>query len=150
MTNQTMTDILAGHNRIALDSTIFIYHFENAKYQPLTSVIFEHIQQGLVSAVASTVVLTEILRKAYQLQRLEDAAVYELILTTFPNLELIDVSRPIGILAAEIGGTKNIKTPDALHIATAFEANATLWVTNDKKLRRVESEIAVLILDDWL
>ena len=42
-----------------------------------------------------------------------------------------------------------IHTPDALQISAAIEAGATLFVTNDRRLTRVE-EIEILLFDDCL
>lgn len=42
----------------------------------------------------------------------------------------------------------DIRMPDALQMAAALEAGATLFVTNDRQLRKVQ-EIGVLLLDDY-
>ena len=42
-----------------------------------------------------------------------------------------------------------IRVPDALQIAAAVEAGATLFITNDQRLTRVQ-EIRVFVLDDYL
>jgi len=42
-----------------------------------------------------------------------------------------------------------IHVPDALQIAAAIEAGATLFVTNDRRLSKVE-EIEILLLEDYL
>jgi hypothetical protein len=39
--------------------------------------------------------------------------------------------------------------PDALQIAAVLEADASLFVTNDRRLSQVE-EIHVLLLDDYV
>jgi len=43
----------------------------------------------------------------------------------------------------------DIRVPDALQIAAALEAGATLFVTNDQRLAKVQ-DIRVLVLDDYL
>jgi predicted nucleic acid-binding protein len=42
-----------------------------------------------------------------------------------------------------------IRLPEALQIATALQAGASLFVTNDARLRRV-TDVRVLVLDDYL
>ena len=41
-----------------------------------------------------------------------------------------------------------LKTPDALHVATAVHAECSLFITNDDDFRRVEA-LPILILDDF-
>lgn len=43
----------------------------------------------------------------------------------------------------------NLKTPDAIHLATAIEHKADVFITNDKQLKKVK-EIAILYLGDYL
>jgi len=43
----------------------------------------------------------------------------------------------------------NIRVPDALQIAAALKSGATAFVTNDRRLRRVQG-LKVLVLDDYL
>ena len=43
----------------------------------------------------------------------------------------------------------DIHVPDALQIAAAIESGATLSVTNDRRLSKVQ-EIEILLFDDWL
>jgi predicted nucleic acid-binding protein len=40
-----------------------------------------------------------------------------------------------------------MRTPDALHVATAIDAGCDAFLTNDTGIKRVH-EIAVLVLDD--
>ena len=53
---------------------------------------------------------------------------------------------PLTLLSlAETG----LKTPDALHAATAIRAECTLFITNDNDFRRVR-DLPVVVLDDFL
>lgn len=150
MNQSPLLQLLQAHKKIALDSVVFIYQFENKRYQPLTRIIFEHIERGDVVAVASTVTITEITVKLHQLEQPKKAQAYEAIVSHFPHLSIVDVTMAIASLAGQLGGTKNIKTPDAIHIATALTEKATLWVTNDRKHLRVQPEIDVLYLEDFV
>lgn len=47
------------------------------------------------------------------------------------------------------GRYKDIKTIDAIQIASAIEVGADAFLTNDKKLKKVE-EIKVVVLKDYL
>jgi len=51
--------------------------------------------------------------------------------------------------AAQLRAATNLKTPDAIHAATALEHGCTLFVTNDSTFRRVPG-LPVTILADLL
>jgi len=65
------------------------------------------------------------------------------------NVQLIPVSSAIAQAAATIRATYNLRTPDAIQIATAIEAGASFFVTNDPIFKRVPS-IDVIVLDELL
>jgi predicted nucleic acid-binding protein len=65
----------------------------------------------------------------------------------FAGVELIltEVSAAVVELATELRARYNLKTPDALHYATAIEVGATVYLTGDRGLSRC-SEVPVEIL----
>lgn len=142
---------LTSHALIALDSAIFIYHFEaNPTYLPLTQTALATIAAGECSGVISTVTIMELTVLPWRQNRGDVARQYELLLAYFPHLTTVDVSRDIARRAAQLRALYNVRPADALHVATGLVNGATAWLTNDKKLRRLSSEIEVLVLDDWL
>lgn len=53
---------LARHRLVALDTSVWIYHFEgSAAYGPAADSVLEAIAQGHIEAVASELVLLELL-----------------------------------------------------------------------------------------
>ena len=141
---------IAEHDILALDSSIFIYHFEaHPTYLPLTQPILESIAAGICQAVISTVTLMELTVLPWRQGRADVARQYELLLVNFPNLTLVDVSRDVARRAAQLRALYNIRPADALLVATALVSQATAWVTNDKNLRRLAPEIEVFVLDSW-
>jgi len=64
-------NLLVSQRKIALDSSCFIYHIEeNPKYVELTKIIFEELLPvGRIEAIATTLVITEILTKPYSHNR---------------------------------------------------------------------------------
>ncbi len=142
---------LAAHQLIGLDTSIFIYHLEaNQTYLPLTETILKNVEIGQCGGIVSTVTLMELTVHPWRINRADVARQYELLLVNFPNLRLIDVSREIARQAAQLRAKYNVRPADALQVATAITSLATLWLSNDKKLRRLESEIEVVILDDYV
>jgi predicted nucleic acid-binding protein len=142
--------LLAPHRRIAVDTCIFIYLMErNPKYFDLANGVFEWIERPVSSAVASTVVLTEILVQPYRNGNLPQAQSLYALLTTIPNLEWVAPSLHIADLAASLRASYRLQTPDAIIAATAVLCNASALVTNDPIFRRIPN-LNVLILDDYI
>lgn len=65
----------------------------------------------------------------------------------FAGIELVwvDVSPPVIERATDLRTKYNLKTPDALHYATAVEAGAVAFLTGDRALSRC-SEVRVELL----
>ncbi len=142
---------LANHQVIGLDTSIFIYHLEgHAAYLSLTRVILDTVQSGQCQAVVSTVTIMELTVHPWRIHRSDIARQYEALLVNFPHLRLVDVTRDVARRAAQLRAKYNLRPADALQVATALINGATIWVSNDKKLKRLESEIEVLILDDFM
>ncbi len=142
---------LAAHSRIALDTTIFIYHFEaNRRYLALTTELFAGVEAGIWSAVLSTVSIMEILVHPWKLNAGAVAAEYEALIVNFPNLSIADVTRDVAREAARLRATLNLRPPDALVVATAIIHEATAFVTNDRTLARARTRFDVLLLDELL
>lgn len=139
---------LGRHRRIALDTSIFIYHLEaNAKYIALTDYVFSWLDSKKSAAVTSVITMTGLLVKPYRESDEETVDKCYTLLSTYPNLEWICPSLEIADLAAEIRAIHRLRTPDALQAATALQANATALVTNDSVFQRIR-DLDVLILDD--
>lgn len=141
---------LAKHSLIALDSSIFIYHFEaNPAYLPLTELILSTIADGTCRGIISTITIMELTVWPWKQNRGDVARQYELLLANFPNLTIVDVSRDVARKAAQLRALYNVRPADALLVATGLINGTTAWVSNDSQLRRLASEIKVFILDDW-
>lgn len=142
---------LAKHAVVALDSALFIYHFEaHPTYLPLTEVVLATIADGTCQGVISTVTLMELTVWPWKQNRGDVARQYEVLLANFPNLTIVDVSRDVARKAAQLRALYNVRPADALLVATGLVSNATAWISNDTQLRRLSPEVEVLVLDDWL
>ena len=61
------------------------------------------------------------------------------------EIVLVEVSAAIVERATDLRAKYNLKTPDALHYATAVEAGASVFLTGDRALSRC-SEVPVEVL----
>jgi predicted nucleic acid-binding protein len=143
-----LTSALAGHRLLALDTSVWIYHFEgSAAYGRIADAVLEAISGGRVAAVASELVLLELLVAPLKKRAQDIADEIEMVLMHFPHLQLAPVTRGVLVRAAEIRARYGLGAPDAIMVATAVESGATLAVTNDAAWRKVE-ELEVVMLRD--
>lgn len=145
-----LEEFLARHKQIGADTMVFIYHLEDhPTYAPLTQSIFEAWEEGRNCGVTSVITLLEVLVKPKQEGNLEAAHDYRELLTTYPNLSIVDVDLTLADLASDLRAKYGIRAPDALQIAATLQAGATVFITNDEQLKCV-TELEVMLLDDLL
>lgn len=141
--------ILRAYRTVALDTAVFIYHFEkNEKYSAITEEIFSRLDKDKdFTAVTSVITVLEVCVKPIKESRQDLVAEYTEKLLYDDKLATWVVDGNIAQKAAEIRAKYGIKTPDAIQIATAIAAEADVFITNDTPLKKVE-EIEVLVLEE--
>jgi predicted nucleic acid-binding protein len=145
-----MRKLIGAHQRVALDTSIWIYHLEaHSEYLPLTTKILNAVSKGRCKAIVSELSLLEIVVRPLQLGLEDVADEYETLLTHFPHVQLVPVSRQILFKAAVLRARHGIRTPDAIILATGIVCGATRVITNDKEWKKVDG-IDVVYLGDFL
>lgn len=145
---KSLASALARHRLIALDTSVWIYHFEaSAGPGRVASALIEAVASGRVEAVASELVLLELLVAPLRKGMQDSADEIELLLERHPHFTLRPVSRDVLLSAAELRARYNLKTPDSIMLASAMRSGATLAVTNDAAWRRVREVDVVLLAD---
>jgi predicted nucleic acid-binding protein len=80
--------------------------------------------------------------------RLGDVLLIDLfrkVLLNSTGFTCVPISRGILESAAQLRATYRLKTPDAIHAATAFAQGCTLFVANDQDFKRIPNlNVAVL------
>ena len=138
------------HEWVLIDTSVWIYHLEqHPELGPPAGRVIEGLEQGKFRGIVSELTLLELTVRPLQLGRQDVADNYEVLLDYFPNLELVPISREILLDAAALRARQRLRTPDAIQIATALRAGATLAVTNDKVWRSVPL-IETMLLGDIL
>ncbi len=134
--------------RLCIDTAPFIYFVErHPAYVDQMRAIFRLLDNGAFDAITSTVTFTEVLMKPIQANdKLLQTSYRELLLNT-RYIEVVPASISIAEKAATLRAAYNLRTPDALQLATAIDSGCQGFLTNDRKLLRV-TEIPVLVLDD--
>jgi predicted nucleic acid-binding protein len=109
--------------------------------------LFAAAARGDFALVTSTVTITEVLVHPLRSGRLELVEAYRDILLGSVGMTAVPVSAEIAELAARIRAKHNVRTPDALHLATALHSGAAVFVTNDRALPQL-SGLEVLLLGE--
>ena len=143
-----LPDVLRGIRLLAIDSAPLIYLVEkHPNYLNRMTFILGYVTNGPISAVGSTMILTEVLAQPLRMGRTDLVKDYEDIIQNSVGFTLIPIDEQIAHRAAVLRAKYGLKTPDALHVATALETHCDAFLTNDMGLKRV-SEIKVLVLDE--
>jgi len=142
-----VTAALANVRELFLDTAPVIYHVEaNPAYQPLTDQVFQTIQAGTLSAVASSITLSECLVHPYRNGDMALVQKFRNVITAGVNTRYVGVDA-LAEQAAEVRARYNLKLADAFQIAAAIAAGCDAFLTNDPTLKRV-SGITILVLDE--
>jgi predicted nucleic acid-binding protein len=133
---------------LALDTSAFIYHLEAHPTRASRLLpIFKHIESGRGRGVSSTLTFLEVLVQPYRTGDDAKRTALSALLVSFPGMTWISLDLAIADRAASLRARYRVRTPDAIHLATALHAGADLFLTNDRDLRRVQ-EVRVLLIDE--
>lgn len=133
---------------VFLDTAPLIYFIEgHSVYKPVLAPLFTFNDQSGFVFVTSTITLLEVLVKPLREGKTIIAKQYRDTITNAPGVEIIDMSTAVAETAARLRATYNLKTPDSIQLATALEAKADYFLTNDVKLK-VISELITVTMDE--
>jgi predicted nucleic acid-binding protein len=141
-------DALSGIDLLCIETAPFIYYTESRPvYVDKMRDIFRRIDEIQFTVVCSAIALSECLTKPLRENDLTLVDAYNNLFENTYGLTVVSVDLEIVRRSAELRAKYGLKTPDALHVATALEAGCQAFLTNDMGLKRV-TEIQVLVLDE--
>jgi len=124
-----------GSGFVGLDTPPFIYFIEeHPKYLSIVQPVFAAIANSKLRGVTSALTLLETLVQPYRVGNAPLAEQYEAFLTRSHGLRCEEITSAVLRAAAQLRAAYNIKTPDAIHLATALVANCSVYLTNDRDL----------------
>jgi len=134
---------------VAVDANVVIYAVQgDSAYEPLLRPLWRALWAGSITVVCSELLLCEVLTGALKNDDARLAEAFEAFLAS-PGWELLPISREILRNAARLRASLRLRTPDAIHAATALRAGCAMFLTNDPHFRRVP-DLPVTILDEVL
>lgn len=123
---------------VYVDANCIIYSVEKVSpYAERLRPIWEAAVAGSIRVVSSEVTLLETLVRPLKEgnHRLEQLLLAFLLGSN--EVRLVSVDAGILVHAARVRAETGLKTPDAIHAATALAANCKMFLTNDKDFQRV-------------
>jgi predicted nucleic acid-binding protein len=142
--------VLAGHTIIGLDTSPFIYLFErNSKYFSLAETLFDYLKTPGVQGVTSIITLIETCVQPQRDGRTDLVQIYEQALLHSRQTQMLSINPILARQAIQLRARYDLRVPDALQVSAALESGATLFVTNDSRLKKI-TELPILILDDYV
>ena len=134
----------------AVDTMLFVYHFEgNERFGPAAGRLLAAAEGGRCRLVASVLARMEVLVVPKRHHREDLCQRYRDLFDAFPNLAVLPIGPEITEIAAGLRATHNLRTPDALHLATAIQAGAKAFVSEDRRIR-VVVDMEVMALEQAL
>lgn len=146
-----LTDKLLSVNTIFIDTAPIIYYIEaHPKYGILVKDVVHAFQEGKMIAYTSVITLTEVLSKPVEKGDKTLTKEFATFLKHGKNLNLLEISTNVSEQAGLLRGSySDLKTIDAIQLSSAIDIKVDVFLTNDKKLKKIK-EIEVLALDDYL
>jgi predicted nucleic acid-binding protein len=133
---------------VYVDANSVIYSVEKIEpYCTLLNPMWRAAQAGDFIIVSSELLLLETLVKPLREADAVLEATFRALLLTSNELQLIPITASLLEDAARLRALVGLKTPDAIHAATALAIGCALFITNDRELCRVPG-LPVAVLDD--
>ena len=142
------SDALKSITRLGLDSAPVIYFVEgNAEFHARCEPFFQAIDTRKIEAFTSTLTLPESLMHPLRNNNAVLASAFRELLLNTQGITVLPPVVAIAENSARLRAAYNLRTADAIQIATAIHAGCDAFLTNDVKLKRV-TELRIIIVSE--
>lgn len=142
--------ILASEKICGIDTMPFIYLLEKHQtYFSIVEKIFRLIEKEKIKTVTSVITPIEILSTPLLEKFPQKQKLYLSFFTKLKNLKVIDLTFDLIENVSRLRRKYLLRTPDSIQIATSLSQQANLFITNDKRLKKIK-EIKTVLLDEFL
>ena len=129
---------LPAHGKVYLDANCIIYTVELFEpYKTALHPVWAAARTGTLTIVTSELTLLEVLVKPLKIGDLALERDFRTLLQGASDVSMLAITQDVLERAANLRATVGLKTPDAIHAATALLAGCALFVTNDLAFQRV-------------
>ena len=140
-----LTDSITSKKTLALDTSVLITAFN--KPEGKAGKLLDKIKELSPQVFISTIVFEEFLVKIYKKKLEKDIDIYEDFITAGGLFTVVNLDRQIARKTAQIRADfTHIRAPDAIHLATAIESKAKIFITGEKRLPRKIENLTVEVI----
>jgi len=139
-------------SKILLDSMTVIYFLEqHEQYGELARQVFQRIEAGDLRGLMTSLVFAELLVPLYRSEKAGTVRQFVDVLSHYRHLNILEVSTEISMEAARLRARYGLRTPDAIHGATALLGQADGILTNDKNFNHLANEgLSIWLFDQFI
>jgi len=130
---------------VYIDTAPIIYSIEcHPKYMTVLQSLWTKVNANEISLFSSELLWLEISVKPLKANNQPIIDIYTELLTN--SIQLISIYQSILKSAAQLRSTTKLKTPDAIHAATAISYGCNIFLTNDRGFQNTP-RLPVVVLD---
>jgi predicted nucleic acid-binding protein len=141
-----LADRIPDGGLVLIDTNPIIYWFEGSDLAAPFESIFLDIEARRFDAMVTPVTIAEVVTGPLRAGKDALAERYRQAMTESNGFSVRDTSAHIAMLAARLRVRHNLKSPDAIQIATAIDAGCFAVVSRDRDFSRVK-DILILGMD---
>lgn len=142
-----LVDGFKSATTVALDTNIFVYAYQNKPRSKDALQILEKIKSTGIRCFISVLVFEEFLVGVYKQKLEKSVSSYEDFLTSSGLFTVVDMDRQIARTAAKLRAEhSSLRTPDAIHLASAISAGVNTFITTDRRIPKKIGKLIVKVL----
>ncbi|MCG9134157.1 PIN domain-containing protein [Candidatus Poribacteria bacterium] len=137
---------------VLLDTSVLIYYLEGIEpYNLLAKEIFQDVVDENIRGFLSVISITEFVAKPLITEHAIDVEDFKQFLGSLP-IQVLELNYETAERAGKLRSQyPSVPTPDALIVATALENDCDVFVTNDKRLKKLEVYgVTIIVLKDFI
>lgn len=142
-----MTNLKLKHS-VALDTNIFICALNKKDSRQVESLqMLEQIKEKGIKAFISVLVLEEFFIRVYKQNQEQKITALLDFITIGGIVTVLDVNQQLALQAARLRAEyTSIRTPDAIHLASAISAGANTFITTDRRIPGKIKGLKIIVL----
>lgn len=144
----TVDELCEQHRRVAFDANVFVYLFEpTGPLAEAARAVVNAVSARRVVGIVSTVALAEVIVSPALMGDDTMGERYANAIQSIENLHVVPATVEIAAEAGFVRARTGLTVPDAVHIATARVAGASVLVTNDRRVRSMPKLDVIQLAD---
>lgn len=139
---------LSSADTVALDTNLFILAYGRKDFLgDLARDFLDNLKTLSPKIIISVLVFEEFLVQIYKRKLEKNISGYEDFITIGGLATVLEVDREIARYAAKLRSEyPSLRTPDAIHLASAIKGGAKVFITTDKRIPRKLDNLKVIVL----